>query len=166
MHFHHFVRRIPDWRAAAISGSVAAVVLAFVVLMLVWATGGNVLGPLRMVAAIAFGDALFVSSSSFDFAMTLVAAVVHLTLSVCFALMLALVVAQFKFDSSVPMASVVGAIFGLLLYVFNFYVVTRAFPWFAYARGWVTSLLNVAFGVIAAITYLRLARQHAAAAER
>jgi hypothetical protein len=69
LHSHHFERRTPDWRAAAVSGIVAGAVLLFLAWILVVATGGNVWGPPRMVAAIALGNSVFVRPASFDPAM-------------------------------------------------------------------------------------------------
>ncbi len=45
-------------------------------------------------------------------------------------------IAPFQHDSSVGMSMLAGAVFGLVVYLFNFYVMTRVFPWFVDARGW------------------------------
>src|ERR1700675_3256968 len=109
LHSHHFERRTPDWRAAAVSGIVAGAVLLFLAWILVVATGGNVWGPPRMVAAIALGNSVFVRPTSFDLAMVIVALAVHFVLAVAFAVILAVLVAAFNFDSSLGMASLTGA---------------------------------------------------------
>jgi hypothetical protein len=49
-----------------------------------------------------------------------------------------------------------GALFGVLPYVINFDDMTHLFPWFADARGWVTLLNHVLFGMVAADSYLAL----------
>lgn len=54
-------------------------------------------------------------------------------------------------------AVLVGAAFGLGLYVLNFYGMTAAFPWFATARNWVSIFSHVVFGLVAAASYKQLA---------
>ncbi|WP_230459446.1 hypothetical protein [Burkholderia ubonensis] len=58
--------------------------------------------------------------------------------------------------SSVGMASLVGAVFGVALYAINFYGMTRWSPWFADARNWASLFSHVVFGLVASDTYLRL----------
>ena len=67
--------------------------------------------------------------------------------------------ALFRFDSSAGMASLVGAVFGLAMYLLSFYGMTRFFPWFAEARNSVSVVSHLVFGVVVADTYLRLARK-------
>ena len=51
-----------------------------------------------------------------------------------------------------------GAAFGLLIYLVNFYPVTAIlFPWFAMARNWITISSHIVFGVVLAWTYFALA---------
>jgi hypothetical protein len=49
--------------------------------------------------------------------------------------------------------------FGIVAYVWNFYVMTVVFPWFASERGSGPLLANLLFGVVAAITYGMLERR-------
>jgi hypothetical protein len=53
----------------------------------------------------------------------------------------------------------IGAAFGGLLYVFNFFALTQAFPWFAELRGWATFVSHLIFGASAALLYWKLARR-------
>ena len=69
------------------------------------------------------------------------------------------VMAPFSFDSSVGMASLVGALFGVAVYLVNFYGMTQLFPWFAQARGWTSFMAHIVFGLVAADAYLRLERK-------
>ena len=50
-----------------------------------------------------------------------------------------------------------GAVFGLLLYVVNFYGFTAIFPWFAMAQNWVSIFSHIMFGVIAGWAYKGIA---------
>ena len=72
---------------------------------------------------------------------------------------LSLIMVRFSFDSSAGMASLVGAMFGLAMYLLNFYGMTRLFPWFAEARNWVSVVSHLMFGVVVADAYLRLERK-------
>ncbi|WP_337925172.1 hypothetical protein [Burkholderia thailandensis] len=85
----------------------------------------------------------------------LVALVTHFVLAILFTVIRAEIMALFSLDSSVGMASQVGAVFGLLLYLVNFHGRTQWFPWFADARGWLSFLDHVVFGLVAADTCLR-----------
>ncbi|WP_322234504.1 hypothetical protein [Burkholderia stagnalis] len=158
MHSHHYVRRVPVWRAAVIGGCVAGavflvtqVVAAAIIVRDAWA-------PLRMIAAIYFGDDALVPSTTVEVGTLLAALGVHFALSIVFALILAVIIACFSLDSSVGMASAAGAIFGVLLYVVNYYGMTQLFPWFADARGWVSALDHIVFGLIVSDAYMRLER--------
>ncbi|GJH05937.1 hypothetical protein [Paraburkholderia terrae] len=159
MHSHHFTRRTPDWRAAVIGGCVAGVVFLVLELLAMWVTGQSPWGPPRMIAAIALGRDALAQPATFDPGIMLVALVVHFALSIVFALILAVIMAPFSFDSSIGMASLVGALFGVAVYLVNFYGMTRLFPWFADARGWMSLIVHIVFGLVAADTYLRLERR-------
>src|ERR1039457_1323780 len=65
----------------------------------------------------------------------------------------------FHFDLSVGMGLLVGAVFGLAMYLLNFYAIARYFPWFADLRGWMTMAAHLIFGMTAAIMYRKLERQ-------
>jgi hypothetical protein len=41
---------------------------------------------------------------------------------------------------------------------------TAVFPWFAEARGWVTAIAHIVFGLVAADSYLKLERHADASA--
>jgi hypothetical protein len=85
-------------------------------------------------------------------------------LSIIFALFLAVIIAPFNFDSSLGMASLAGAVFGVAVYLINFYGMSQVFPWFADARGWVSFLSRIVFGLVAADMYVRLERKEGVAA--
>jgi hypothetical protein len=62
----------------------------------------------------------------------------HFVLGAILGCVLCAIIAPFQLDSSVGMSLLVGAVFGLVVYLFNFYVMTSAFPWFVDQRGWHT----------------------------
>lgn len=159
MQSHSFTRRMPDGRAAAVAGFAAgAVFLALELLMALMITG-SAWGPPRMIAAIILGREVLPPPASFSLYVLLVALGVHFMLSTIFGLIAGLLIAPFHFDSSVGMASVAGAVFGLAVYLINFYGMTQFFPWFAEARNWMSVLAHLVFGVVAADTYLKLERK-------
>ena len=152
---HHFGRRMPEWPAAVIGGFVAGAVFLIIELFAMRVAGRSLWVPLRMIAAIAMGrDALQAAPSAPG--VVVVALVTHLVLSILFAVILAAIMAPFRLGASVGLASLVGVVFGVLLYVINFHGMTYLFPWFADARGWATFLNHVLFGLVAADMYLAL----------
>ncbi|KVW32025.1 hypothetical protein [Burkholderia ubonensis] len=156
MHSHHFARRMPDWRAAVIGGCVAGVVFLAIEMLAMPVAGRSLWDAPRMIAAIVTGRNTLAHPAMFEPDVMLVALVVDFALSILFAVILAVIIAPFSLDSSVGMASLVGAVFGVALYAINFYGMTRWFPWFADARNWASLFSHVVFGLVASDTYLRL----------
>lgn len=159
MHSHHWEHRLPDWPAAAVSGFVAGAVL--MVLELLWTT--NVIGSSswstsHMIAAIVMGRDVL-QSIDFNFTVVTVALVTHYVLGIVFGMILSAIIAPFHFDSSVGMVLLIGTVFGLGLYLFNFYGMVRLFPWFADMRGWATLVAHLIFGITTAGMYWQLERR-------
>ena len=127
MHTHRWEQRSPDWTVAAVSGFAAGAVL--MVLELLWSTiimGSSPWETSHMVAAITMGqDAL--QSSDFSLLIVAAALITHYVLGIVFALALSFLIVSFRFDSSVGLVLLVGAVFGLALYLFNFYGMVRFF---------------------------------------
>jgi len=163
MHSHHFARRMPDWRAAVIGGCVAGAVFLVLELLAMWAIGQSLWGPPRMIAAIVLGRDALIQPATFDASIMLAALIVHFVLAIIFAVILAVIMAPFSLDSSFGMASLAGGLFGVAVYLVNFYGMTAFFPWFAEARGWVSFICHIVFGLVAADMYLRLERKEAEA---
>jgi hypothetical protein len=161
MRSHRWEARRPDWAAAAVAGFGAGGVL--MLLELFWSTlivGSNPWGASRMVAAIVMGiDVL--NSSDYSTSVLVVALVTHYVIGVALGMLLGAIIAPFHLDSSAGMVLLAGAIFGLLIYLVNFYIVVAAFPWFAAMRGWSTAVAHLIFGMTAAITYWKLERTEA-----
>lgn len=142
-----------DWRAVVLSGLIAGLVFLIVEMALVPVIGGSVWAPPRMMAAIVMGPEVLSPLGTFDPGVFLVAMLVHLVLSVAYAGLLGLFVRL----QSPSMAALIGAGFGLLLYMINFFVFTGVFPWFAEARNWVTVLSHLLFGVAAGVAFVWIA---------
>jgi hypothetical protein len=157
-HTHHWVRRSPDWRAAAVAGFAAGAIL--MVLELFWSASGAGENPWEishMVAAIVAGpDTL--GPSGFELGVMALALVIHYVLGIMFGLILGAVMAPFHLDSSAGLALTIGGVFGLLLYVFNFFGLTALFPWFVELRSGATLVAHLIFGMSAAFLYWKLER--------
>lgn len=156
---HHWQHRLPDWSAAAVSGLAAGAVL--MVLDLLWSaliTGQSPWRTSHLIAAIMMGPNAL-ASSEFELGVVASALATHYVLGVVFGLALAFILAGFHWDTGRGMVAIIGAVFGLALYVFDFHVMTQIFPWFAELRGWPTLASHLLFGIVAAVLYLELNRQ-------
>lgn len=135
------------WKSAITAGIIAAAVMLILELIMnplfldapIW-------GPPRMMAAIVLGEGVLPPPATFDLGVILAAMVVHFSLSIIFAVILALIIRGL----SAAVASIVGAAFGLVLYLVNFFLFTAIFPWFADARNWVQVVIHILFGLVAA----------------
>jgi uncharacterized membrane protein YagU involved in acid resistance len=155
---HHWQARLPDWAAAAVAGFGAGGVL--MLLELAWAaffTNNDPWLATRMIAAMAMGWEVL-QITGYSLAVLVAALLVHYTLGVVFGILLAALMAPFRLDSSSGMALAAGALFGLILYVLNFYGMTGVYTWFVALRGWPTAIAHVIFGMVAAFIYLKLER--------
>lgn len=157
MHSHRWEARLPDWAAATAAGFGAGGILMLLEIIMAAATGRDPWLMSHMIAAMVLGwDAL--QTSGYSFGIVAWALVVHYVLGMAFGVMLAALIAPFHFDSSAGMALLAGAVFGLLLYVLDFYGMSSAFTWFRELRGWSTAIGHIVFGMSAAYIYLKLER--------
>lgn len=149
--------RSPDWTAAAVSGFAAGAVL--MVLDLLWsaAMGVSPWVTSHKIAAIVMGPEAL-QSAAFDFWIVATALVIHYLLGIVFGMLMATFIAPFHLDSGVGMALLVGTLFGLALYLVNFYGMVRFFPWFTDMRGGATFMAHLIFGMVTAYMYLKLER--------
>lgn len=149
-----------DWSAAIWAGVIAGAVFMILEMMMVAIfAGGSPWGPPRAIAAIVMGQAVLPPPATFDLGIFMTAMVVHFILSIIYAILLAWIVNRMGMGVAIG----AGALFGLVLYLVNFYGFTAIFPWFAMARGWIGIFVHIVFGVVAAWAYKALADR---AAER
>ena len=149
-----------DWKAAIQAGVIGGII--FMVLemaMVAIFLGKSPWGPPHMIAAIVLGKSVLPMPGGpppmFSASVMMAAMVVHFPLSIIFALILAWMIRGRPYGTAVG----IGAVFGLLLYLVNFYLFTGIFPWFAMARSWVTVFTHLAFGVATAMSYLSMSRR-------
>ncbi|HKW83355.1 MAG TPA: hypothetical protein VJN68_06330 [Burkholderiaceae bacterium] len=161
LHLNRWHYRRPDWLAAVVAGLAGGAVL--MVLELLWSAVSNETGPWRasqLVAAIALGpDVLQSSAATFQANVVGTALVTHYALGVVFGLVFAVVATGFGIDRQVPATLLFGALFGALLYLFDFHGMVRFFPWFVELRGWAMGIEHLVFGMVAALLYAKLERQ-------
>ncbi len=151
------------WRAAIVAGLIAGVIFLMMEMILLVVVGESPWGPPRMMAAMVMGEAVLPPPATFDVTIMMVAMVVHLMLSIALAVAFAWALSLWRL--SVGAALALGAVFGLLIYLVNFYPVAAIlFPWFAMARNWITISSHVVFGAVLAWAYLALARRERSAA--
>lgn len=138
------------WQAAMSAGFIAGIVFLVIEMLLVPAFlhGGAWDFP-QKIAALVFGPSLLSPEATFHGGAVFTALVVHFALSIVYGLALGAFVAPLEKTPALSM----GVIFGMTLYVVNFYFFTAWFPWFVDARNWVTVVAHLAFGLVAVALY-------------
>ncbi|MCI3205770.1 MULTISPECIES: hypothetical protein [Pandoraea] len=151
---HRYTHRSPDWAAAAVAGFVACAFFSAVeMLMVLLVSGQSPWVPPRMVAAIVLGPGILSQPATFDVSIVAMALMVHAAIGVVLGVVLGAIIAPFRLDSDVATVSIAGGVFGLIVYVVNFYVMTQMFPWFMESRGWTMVAGHVIFGAFAGYMY-------------
>jgi hypothetical protein len=146
------------WTLAILAG-LAAGALATIVEIVLWlvftdALPGILFRDARFAAAIVMGPSALSPTAGMDWRILSVATIVHFDLSVVYGLILSAMIWRLHMLSSL----VVGAFFGVLLYIVNMYGFTAVFPWFAATRDWITLVAHATFAMTAAGAYRVLAR--------
>lgn len=151
-----------DLRAALWAGLIAgAVFLVMEMILVATVGGGSMWGPPRMMAAMLMGESVLPPPANFDALIVMVAMIIHIVLSIVYALILGFIFA--RWEPSLGLAVVAGGAFGLLLYFVNFYgVASLLFPWFAEARNWISWTSHIVYGVVLAWSYMAIERAHPA----
>lgn len=134
-----------NWGAALWASIIGGLVFAALEVVLVpLVQEGSPWAPLHMIGAIALGSGAMASPDTFDLQVVSVAVVLHLALAIIYGVILAFVVARLDAGS----ATLLGAVYGFLLYLINFYAFTKWFPWFADARDWISIFTHVVQGAL------------------
>lgn len=143
-----------NWKAAVFAGLVAAIVSLIVETPLVWLIHGESPWPAaRMAAAMVLGPRVLSPLAGFDLGVVVVATLIHLALSVGYGLLLA----PFLRRAGRIDAGVVGAFFGLFLYLVNLHVIAPLwFPWFDALRTGLTVFSHLVFGAAFGVSYVLL----------
>lgn len=103
----------------------------------------------RLTATLLLGVSVLPPPTTFDIGAMLTATLIHFTLSIIYAAVLAALTTRLDAIA----AFWAGLSFGIALYMVNLYGFTAIFPWFAQARGWITLIAHGVFGVAAIAAY-------------
>ena len=147
------------WWAGAFAGIVAGLVFLMLEMALVAIVQGeSPWGPPHMMAAMVLGKGVLPEPGTyapFSMMIMLVAMMVHMALSIVYGLAGGWLLHRFEWG----WALVIGAVFGLAIYLFNFYVVAPvAFPWFEMARNAISAFAHIVFGAVLGLSYVWLRR--------
>ncbi len=97
----------------------------------------------RLTAALVMGTGVLPPPSTPKWDILLVATLIHFSLSIVYALILAHLAGRLRTGQ----ALLAGALYGLAIYVVNLYGLTALFPWFTVARDGVTLIAHLVFGI-------------------
>lgn len=147
--------RFIDWKAALLAGLIAGALFMMVEMFMVTVfEGQSPWAPPRMIAAMVLGKDVLMPPT-FDVGILMTAMMIHFPLSLVYALVLSVLLRRANQFTGL----MVGAGFGLAVYLINFYPIASAlFPWFEMARGWVSIVAHVMFGAVAGLVYVRIRR--------
>ncbi len=150
-----------DWKAAIWAGIVAGAVFMMLEMALVATVGGeSPWGPPRMMAAMVMGESVLPPPASFDLGIMMVAMMIHFPLSIIFGAMLGWAISHWQLNLVASVAA--GTLFGVAVYLVDFYVFTAIFPWFAMARNEITLFSHAVFGLVLGWTYYSIESRHVA----
>lgn len=149
------LRVVMDWRAAVLAGLIAGgATMGLWMILWVFATGGSVWTPYHHVAAIVLGEDVLTPARSLTTPVVLTGMIVHLFLAVIYAIVLAFIIHRWGF----LVGLFGGALFGLALYIINYYTFTWLYPWFFPLRSWIALVGHIFFGAVAGAVYELLER--------
>jgi len=150
-------KRITRWGKGAVAGLIAGALSITVEMALIKACGrGNIWAPVRLSASITMGSRAVADSTRFTFDIFFLGMMMHFLLSILSAVVLGMLIHKLKPAA----ATLVGAGFGLLMYLFQFYGLTVLYPWVANWRNWIFVVAHLIFGMSAAWIYIHLHMRH------
>lgn len=144
-----------DMRSAAIAGVIAGITfMALEMILVATIGGGSPWGPPRMIGAMLLGEGVLPPPGTFDLLVVTVAMIIHFLLAVILGLIFAWIADKAGWGGVAIL--VAGTVFGLLVYVVNFYGMTAIWPWFAMARGGISIFAHAVFGFVLGYAYRTL----------
>jgi hypothetical protein len=158
---HRYAHFSLNWEAAIGAAVIAGVVfVALEMLMAPLFLGMSPWAPVRMIAAIVLGQDVLAPPTTFSVGILAAALIVHLVLSIIYGIVVGLLLHRWIAGAPHPAAALIaafGAVFGLALYLINFYGFTGVFPWFADARNVLSAFAHVVYGLVLALSYRGIA---------
>lgn len=142
------MRQVMDWEAAIKAGLIAGVV-GLLIVVIPAAADGYPWIIFHWIAALVLGPEVLSETSNLSPLIFSLGLLIHFTLSIIYALVLAFVIHRWGFWVGV----LGGALFGLALFAINYYTFTLLFPWFLVMRSWPVVIAHVVFGAVAGGAY-------------
>lgn len=142
------MRQVMDWEAAVKAGLIAGLVALFIVVIPAAADGYPWI-IFHWIAALVLGPDVLAESHNLSPLLIGLGLLIHFILSVIYTLILAFIIHRWGFWVGV----LSGALFGLALFMINYYTFTLFFPWFLVMRSWIVLVAHLIFGVVAGGTY-------------
>ena len=138
------------WSSIVFAGSIAGTLFMVIHILLTAIFDASAVWRYpKMIAAILLGENILNRPEAFEFGIFLIAFALHIALSITFTYFLAL----FIKGRSLTKTMLISLMFGLSLYLINFYGFSALFPWFAEARNWILIITHVLFSAIATTCY-------------
>lgn len=142
------------WGAVIYAGIISSIVFQVLEAVLIpLFGGGSPWGPARMIAAMVMGRSVLPPPATFDLGIALVALVVDIVLAIIYVFVLSWFIRFWRLRP----ALLAAVVFGVALFVLNFYGFTAMFPWFVMGRNLVTLFTHVVFSVTAVLAFKKLA---------
>lgn len=144
------MRQVMDWRAAIWAGLAAGTLFYLLNIFIVpLILGGNMWVIIRLFASIIYGETILAPPSTFDFSALLLSIIVNTILSLGFTFLIAFILHKW----GLLIGIIGGAVFGLAIYLINFYTLSFFFPWFFALSGWPFVITHILFGSVAGGVY-------------
>jgi hypothetical protein len=139
-----------DFKAAFWAGIVAGIIFYLLNIYLVpILLGGNMWVIIRLFASIVLGEVVLAPPSNFSAEALLVSFIINFVLSIAFTFLIAFVFHKW----GLVVGIIGGAIFGLGIYLVNFYSLSYFFPWFFALSSWPFVITHILFGAFAGGIY-------------
>jgi len=143
------MRQVVDWSAAVWAGLISGIIFLLVNMLLTAVYLGSPWVIVRLIASVLMGKGVLPPPATFDPAIFIVSLIVHIPLSIGFSCLLAIIFHRW----GLVVGILGGALFGLALYLINFYTFSLVFPWFFPMRSWIMALSHIIFGALAGGIY-------------
>lgn len=145
-------KRVTRWIKGGWVGAIAGALFLSVEMFLMGACRGDMWEPVRLSASIVMGNRVAATSAPLSFDIVFTGIFMHFVLSILYAVILGMIIRRLSAGAAV----LVGAGFGLVLYLFHFYGLAAWYPWVVNDRNWITVVSHLTFGIAAAWMYSHL----------
>ena len=157
------MRQVVDWSAAFWAGLISGIIFLLLnVFLIPYFIGGSPWMMVRLFGSVVLGEEVLAPPATYHLSALVVAVLMHLVLSIVFSMLLAYIIHRGGLITGI----LGGALFGLILYLINFYTLTLIFPWFFAMRNWVFLANHAIFGALSGGIYETLEVEEFVPAQR